>query len=150
MRGAGPGDLVNRAPATTPDARSMRVASHGDLDLLETARESGDPGPVLDPARAAGVGHPRCVAVDRQPYPAMHAQVAGHAEVAVSVSVGVHPNHRYAGGDPLAPLLGLAADPRVVAIGGTGPDDLGSEGTWTGRAARSAPPSRWPGPAASR
>ncbi len=75
---------------------------------------------VFEHARANGVGHMLCVAVNLEDYPQVRALAHAHANV--FASVGVHPNERD-GRDPgAAELVALAQDARVVAIGETGLD----------------------------
>jgi TatD DNase family protein len=81
---------------------------------------------VLAAARAEGVSHMLCVAVNLQDYPGMLALVEPHE--AVSVSVGVHPNERGGREPDVDELVKLAGHPRVVAIGETGLDYFRSEG----------------------
>jgi TatD DNase family protein len=104
----------------------MLVDSHCHLDMLDLAPFGGSIDGVLAAAHAAGVGHFLCVAVNLEDYPAMLRIAETHGDV--TVSVGVHPNER-GGRDPsIDELAGLAAHPRVVAVGETGLDYVRSEG----------------------
>lgn len=85
---------------------------------------------VLENARAQGVGHLLCVAVNLEDFPQVQALAHTHAQV--FASVGVHPNET-AGKDPsVEELVALAQDRKVVAIGETGLDYYRSNGdlTW--------------------
>lgn len=104
----------------------MLVDSHCHIDLLETDRYDGGLPGVLANARALGVGHMLCVAVNLRAYPAMRALVDPLPDV--SVSVGVHPNERDEPEPDQEHLVDLARDPRVVAIGETGLDYYRSSG----------------------
>lgn len=75
---------------------------------------------VFDHARANGVGHMLCVAVNLEDYPQVRALAHTHAQV--FASVGVHPNERDGRDPDAAELSTLAQDARVVAIGETGLD----------------------------
>jgi TatD DNase family protein len=96
----------------------MLVDSHCHLDLIAPA-----PGSVQDllaGARAAGVGHVLCVAVNRANAPVVREIARTHA--GVSASAGVHPNET---GEPMPgvdELIPLADHPEVVALGETGLD----------------------------
>jgi TatD DNase family protein len=78
----------------------------------------------MEATAGAGVSHMLCVAIDLDRYPAMRALVDSYPNVAVSV--GVHPNEGCDGTPVTEPsveaLVGLAEDPRNVAIGETGLD----------------------------
>lgn len=104
----------------------MLVDSHCHLDRLELTPYDGKLSGALAAARANGVEHMLCVAIDLEAYPAMLALVEDIPDI--SVSVGVHPNE----GDGRPPivdeLVQLAAHPKVVAIGETGLDYFRSEG----------------------
>lgn len=104
----------------------MLVDSHCHLDLLEPDRYEGGLAGVLEAARAHGVGHMLCVAVNLDRYPAMRALV--DPLPGVSVSVGLHPNEHSADEPDEARLAALARDPAVVAVGETGLDYYRSEG----------------------
>ena len=111
---------------TDPNLQATLVDSHCHLDLLDLdSFENGIEG-VLAQARASGVGHFLCVSVDLDSWPGMAALVAPYEQV--SISVGVHPNHRADRADLADELVRLGRDPRVVAIGETGLDYYRSEG----------------------
>jgi TatD DNase family protein len=102
------------------------VDSHCHLDRLDLKPYGGDFSAFMAAAAAEGVERMLCVGIDLESYPAMRRIVDGFPQV--DVSVGVHPNEDK-GRDPTAEeLAGLAADPRVVAVGETGLDHFRSEG----------------------
>jgi TatD DNase family protein len=93
------------------------VDSHCHINFPELA---GDLEGVLARMEAAGVTHALCVSVSLETLP----EVLAIAERFPNIyaSVGVHPDH-HGGGEPtVEQLAGLAAHPRVVAIGETGLD----------------------------
>jgi len=96
------------------------IDSHCHLDMLDLAEFGGDLASALGAARAAGVTHFLCVAVDLERWPAMVERVALFDDV--SVSVGVHPGHQEAPLPSIDLLVDMANDDRVVAIGETGLD----------------------------
>ncbi|MHB8471987.1 MAG: TatD family hydrolase [Gammaproteobacteria bacterium] len=104
----------------------MLVDSHCHLDRLDLAPYEGKLSGALDAARANGVEHMLCVAIDLEAYPAMLALVENVADV--SVSVGVHPNEHGGRAPTVEELVQLAQHPKVVAIGETGLDYFRSEG----------------------
>ncbi len=82
---------------------------------------------VLGRARDNGVGHMLCVSVTLEAFPQIRDLAGAHSNI--YASVGVHPNEK-AGRDPtVEDLTGLAADPRIVAIGETGLDYYRTAGT---------------------
>lgn len=82
---------------------------------------------VLGRARDNGVGHMLCVSVTLEAFPQVRDLAGAHSNI--YASVGVHPNEK-AGRDPtVEDLTGLAADPRIVAIGETGLDYYRTAGT---------------------
>lgn len=104
----------------------MLVDSHCHLDRLDLTPYQGELSGALDAARANGVEHMLCVAIDLEAYPAMLALVENVADV--SVSVGVHPNEHEGRAPTVEELVRLAQHPKVVAIGETGLDYFRSEG----------------------
>lgn len=102
------------------------VDSHCHLPMIDLAEHDGSLDRVLAGAAEAGVGHMLCVSVDLESFPQVLATARRYDNV--FASVGIHPNSPP--GDAVAPetLAGLAADPRVVAIGETGLDYFRSEG----------------------
>jgi TatD DNase family protein len=104
----------------------MLVDSHCHLDRLELTPYDGQLVGALDAARANGVEHMLCVAIDLEAYPAMLALVEHIPDV--SVSVGVHPNENEGRPPVIEELVQLAQHPKVVAIGETGLDYFRSEG----------------------
>ena len=102
---------------TTP---TVLVDSHCHLDRLAFDQIEGGLAGALGQARAAGVGHFLCVAINLESYPAMRALIEPFPDV--SVSVGVHPTDGYGQLPEFDLLTQLGQDERVVAIGETGLD----------------------------
>ena len=102
---------------TTP---TLLVDSHCHLDRLAFDQIEGGLAGALEQARAAGVGHFLCVAINLESYPAMRALIEPFPDV--SVSVGVHPTDGHGQLPELDLLTQLGKDERVVAIGETGLD----------------------------
>lgn len=102
---------------TTP---TLLVDSHCHLDRLAFDQIEGGLAGALDEARAAGVGHFLCVAINLEAYPAMRELVDPFPQI--SVSVGVHPTDGHGQIPELDHLCRLGLDARVVAIGETGLD----------------------------
>lgn len=102
---------------TTP---ILLVDSHCHLDRLAFDQIDGGLAGALEQARAAGVGHFLCVAINLETYPAMRALVEPFPQV--SVSVGVHPTDGHDQLPELDLLTQFGQDERVVAIGETGLD----------------------------
>lgn len=98
----------------------LLVDSHCHLDRLAFDQIEGGLAGALEQARAVGVGHFLCVAINLEAYPAMRALVEPFPEI--SVSVGVHPTDGDGSVPELDHLVELGRDPRVVAIGETGLD----------------------------
>ncbi|HYQ92148.1 MAG TPA: TatD family hydrolase [Candidatus Competibacteraceae bacterium] len=98
----------------------MLVDSHCHLDRLNLKPFNGRLDEALAAARAAGVTHFLCVAIDLEHWPAMVRRVEPWSEV--SVSVGVHPSAARRRSPSVAELVELARHPKVVAIGETGLD----------------------------
>ena len=105
---------------------SYLVDSHCHLDMLDLADFGGGLNRVLDAGRAMGVGHYLCVSVDMEAYGPMRDLVAGHEQV--SISVGVHPNHKDGREPDADELVSIAGRDGCVAIGETGLDYFRSEG----------------------
>ncbi len=102
------------------------IDSHCHLDRLDLSREpEGIEGP-LRRAREAGVTGMLCVGIDLESWPAMRALVDERPEI--WASVGVHPTSTGGREPTVAELVGLARDPKVVAIGETGLDYYRLEG----------------------
>jgi TatD DNase family protein len=96
----------------------MLVDTHAHLTLEELA---GDIPGVLDRAAEAGVSAILCVGVDLESSRRAVEIARGHPEV--FAAVGLHPNECVGVGSGwLKELRGLAAEPRVVAIGEIGLD----------------------------
>ena len=96
----------------------MIVDSHCHLDFPGLAEDEAG---VIGRARAAGVGHMVHIAARRAGWPVGVALADRHPEV--FCAVGIHPHEAGKEGlDEPAPLLDLAAHPRVVAIGESGLD----------------------------
>jgi len=104
----------------------MLVDSHCHLDRLDLEPFEGDLENALKFAGENGVERFLCVAIDRGNIPAVIAIAERFDNV--YASVGVHPNEE----DPVEvtaeELIGLAAHPKVIAIGETGLDYFRSEG----------------------
>jgi len=99
------------------------VDSHCHLDFDPLG---ADVPSVLARARENGVGHMLCVSVTLERLPGIIDIARAHPRV--YASVGVHPNEREGRDPTVEELIGLAEDPRVVAIGETGLDYYRSEG----------------------
>ncbi|BAU48423.1 DNAase [Sulfurifustis variabilis] len=99
------------------------VDSHCHLDFDPLG---ADVPSVLARARENGVGHMICVSVTLERLPGIIDIARAHPRV--YASVGVHPNEREGRDPTVEELIGLAEDPRVVAIGETGLDYYRSEG----------------------
>jgi TatD DNase family protein len=104
----------------------MLVDSHCHLDMLDLDSYEGGLDGVLTAAREHGVGHMLCVSVSLEDYPAMLSLSEPYDQV--SVSVGVHPNHRNGKEPDVEDLIRLARHGKVIAIGETGLDYFRSEG----------------------
>ncbi len=104
----------------------MLVDSHCHLDRVDLTHYAGDFARMMHACAEAGVTQMLCVSIDLQRYPAMRRLVDPFHQVAVSV--GEHPNHDTTTEATVEQLVGLADDPRVVAIGETGLDYYRSEG----------------------
>lgn len=104
----------------TTTAPTILVDSHCHLDRLVFDQIEGGLAGALEQARAAGVGHLLCVAINLEDYPAMRVLVDPFPQV--SVSVGVHPTDGQEQLPELDMLTQLGQDDRVVAIGETGLD----------------------------
>jgi TatD DNase family protein len=96
------------------------VDSHCHLDRLAFDQIEGGLGGALSQAKAVGVEHFLCVAINLEAYPAMRALVDPFPQI--SVSVGVHPTDGEGPPPDLDALIQLGLDPRVVAMGETGLD----------------------------
>ncbi|MGA8259198.1 MAG: TatD family hydrolase [Arenicellales bacterium] len=81
---------------------------------------------VLANARENDVSHLLCVSVNLEDFPRILSLAESHAHI--FASVGVHPNEREGRDPEVDELVGLAAHPRVVAIGETGLDYFRSRG----------------------
>ena len=95
----------------------MFIDSHCHIDFPDF---SEGPAPLLARMSEAGVSHALCVAVDLERLPRILALVEAHANL--YASVGVHPDHDEATEPDVTAMTGLAAHPKVVAIGETGLD----------------------------
>jgi TatD DNase family protein len=98
----------------------MLVDSHCHLDYLTSPRVGMSIDAILESAAAAGVGLMLSVAVDRDNLSAVLAHAHAHAQV--YASVGIHPSSCEGEAIGVEELVGLAAAPKVVAIGETGLD----------------------------
>ena len=81
---------------------------------------------LMDRARHNNVDYMLCVSVNLEDYPQIEALSATHPHI--FSSVGVHPNSTECKDPSCDELVGLAANPKVVAIGETGLDYYRSEG----------------------
>jgi TatD DNase family protein len=115
----------------------MLVDSHCHLDRVSLKPYDKRFDRFMAAMEDSGVAHMLCVSIDLEHYPRMRALVDPYPRV--SVSVGVHPNERHRRDPEPEELVGLAADPRNVAIGETGLDYFRSEGDlgWQKRRFRS-------------
>lgn len=104
----------------TTAGNCLLVDSHCHLDRLAFDQIEGGLAGALEQARAVGVEHFLCVAINLEAYPAMRALVEPFPEI--SVSVGVHPTDGDGSVPELDHLIHLGQDTRVVAIGETGLD----------------------------
>lgn len=95
----------------------MFIDSHCHLDFPELA---GDLPGVLGRMAANDVTHALCVAVELENFPKVRA--LAHAHSNLFASVGVHPDYPDVEPPTVEQLVGLADDPRIVAIGETGLD----------------------------
>jgi TatD DNase family protein len=95
----------------------MFVDSHCHLDFPELAADL--PG-RLEAMRAAKVTHALCISVDLPDWPRVHALAAEYANL--YATAGTHPDYPDTVEPDVAMLVGLAARPKVVAIGETGLD----------------------------
>lgn len=105
---------------------SLLVDSHCHLPMLDLAEHGGTLDRVVEQAAALGVGHMLCVSVDLDTFPQVLASAQRYRNV--FASVGIHPNSPPEHPCEVPRLVGLAADPRVVAIGETGLDYYRSQG----------------------
>lgn len=95
----------------------MFVDSHCHLDFPDFA---DDLTAVLAAMGPAQVSHALCISVNLQDWPAVHALALSHPNL--YASVGVHPDYPDVPEPSVEELVGLAARPKVVAIGETGLD----------------------------
>lgn len=96
---------------------SLLVDSHCHLNFDPLG---SDVPSVLARARDNGIGHFLCVSVTLEAFPQV--RDLAHAHSNIYASVGVHPNEREGKDPSVEDLVGLADDPRIVAIGETGLD----------------------------
>ncbi|HEX7951455.1 MAG TPA: TatD family hydrolase [Burkholderiales bacterium] len=95
----------------------MFIDSHCHINFPELA---ADLDAVIAAMRANAVTHALCVSVNLATFPAVLAIAVRYPNI--FASAGVHPDDRSGEEPDLGQLLGLAAHPRVVAIGETGLD----------------------------
>jgi TatD DNase family protein len=112
----------------------MLVDSHCHLDRVDLTPYDGRFEHLIERTRADGVGHMLCVCIALEHFAAMRARVAPFDDI--SISVGVHPSERDGHEPTVDDLVGLAADPRVVAIGETGLDYHYNDGDLSWQRAR--------------
>ncbi len=96
------------------------VDSHCHLNRLDLTDFDGDVDAVIQRARAVGVEHFLCVAVELADVPVLKALASRYPEV--SISVGVHPNETLKETLSLEELIQLASDKACIALGETGLD----------------------------
>jgi TatD DNase family protein len=104
----------------------MLVDSHCHLDRIDLEPFDGDLANALKFAKENGVERFLCVAIDRGNIPDVLAIAERFDNV--YASVGVHPNEEDPQEVTAEELVGLAAHPKVIAIGETGLDYFRSEG----------------------
>ncbi len=102
------------------------VDSHCHLDRVDLAPFDGSLEQLISQSREQGVERFLCVGISRENCDIVVQQAETHPEV--FASVGVHPNEDPELGFTQQELVGLAQNPRVVAIGETGLDFFRSEG----------------------
>ena len=110
-------------PVTCYLIPDMFVDSHCHLDFPELA---ADLPAKLAAMRAASVTHALCISVDLPDWPRVHALATDHANL--YATAGAHPDYPDTVEPDVATLVGLAALPKVVAIGETGLDYYRLEG----------------------
>lgn len=95
----------------------MYIDSHCHIDFPDLANQEPE---LLHAMTEAGVSHALCVSVNLADFPRVLAVAERHANI--FASVGVHPDHEGVEEPTVEQLVGLAAHPRVIAIGETGLD----------------------------
>jgi len=95
----------------------MFIDSHCHIDFPDFSEGVA---PLLANMEAAQVSHALCVSVNLENFPRVLALAEAHDNL--YASVGVHPDHDEGREPSVEELVGLAAHPRVVAIGETGLD----------------------------
>ena len=95
----------------------MFIDSHCHIDFPDFSEGVA---PLLANMEAAQVSHALCVSVNLENFPRVLALAEAHDNL--YASVGVHPDHEEGREPSVEELVGLAAHPRVVAIGETGLD----------------------------
>ena len=95
----------------------MFIDSHCHIDFPDFSEGVA---PLLANMEAAQVSHALCVSVNLENFPRVLALAEAHDNL--YASVGVHPDHDDGREPSVEELVGLAAHPRVVAIGETGLD----------------------------
>lgn len=98
----------------------MLIDSHCHLDMLDLSRHDNSLDNVINAARERNVDKMLCVCVDLNNFDSMY-QTAERFEN-VWFSAGIHPLHVAESPFDHDRLAGIAADPRVVALGETGLD----------------------------
>ncbi len=109
----------------------MLVDSHCHIPLLDRKTPVDT---VIADAKALGVEHMLCVAVDLETYPEILALAERYD--CIDASVGIHPNAARSQDVALEDLVKLAEDDRVCAIGETGLDYFRSDGALDWQRAR--------------
>lgn len=95
----------------------MFIDSHCHIDFPDLAAREDE---VIANMAAQNVSHALCVSVNIEQWPRVTAMAERHDNV--FASLGVHPDYEDVTEPDVAQLVGMAAHPRVVAIGETGLD----------------------------
>ncbi len=95
----------------------MFIDSHCHIDFPELSDRLPD---ILQKMETNQVSHALCVSVTMPEFPRVLALAEAHPNI--YASVGVHPDYEDTEEPDVATLVGLAAHPRIVAIGETGLD----------------------------
>ncbi len=112
-------DYLTRSCVFTFWRALLFIDSHCHLDRLDLTDFDNNLDNVVANATAAGVAKMLCVSVTLKDFPSMVEKTAPYEQV--QISCGVHPLNQEDSVDE-DELLGLAQNPRVVAIGETGLD----------------------------
>lgn len=102
------------------------VDSHCHIPMLNEAASEAGVQSILDKARAHGVSHCLCVAIDLDSLPGVISVAQNHPNV--YASVGMHPNTQCEVEPTAESLLPFTEHAKVIAIGETGLDYYRSQG----------------------